>query len=365
MTEATSFRPAWVSPPGDTVADLLEERGWTQTELAERLGFSRKHVSDLVHGKATITAESANALALVLGSTPAFWLSREAMYRAALILQDDLDVDADERGWLDQLPVAFMEKRGWIATSKALGDRVRACKTFFGVASVSAWETTYATPVAAWRTSKRAANERGAAAAWLRQAEIQAQARSCAPWNSARLRAALPRLRALTLHSAAPEAFVPELTSICAEHGIAVVFVPAPPGCAVSGATRFLTPTKALLALSLRYKADDHLWFSFFHEIGHLLQHSKKLMFLEGLDRLRDDEEREADQFARDVLLSPAQMGELAAVTTPEQVVALATRFGVSPGIVVGRMQHDKLIPFDTFNDLKAEYRWADEPPEG
>jgi HTH-type transcriptional regulator / antitoxin HigA len=83
MTEATrSFNPDWVSPPGDTIADLLEERDWTQAQLAERLGYTTKHVSLLINGKAPINEETAVKLERVLGSTAAFWLNREAQYRA-------------------------------------------------------------------------------------------------------------------------------------------------------------------------------------------------------------------------------------------------------------------------------------------
>jgi HTH-type transcriptional regulator/antitoxin HigA len=83
MTE-TAFALDWVSPPGETIADVLDERGWTQAELADRLGFTRKHVNDLIQGRSTMTPDAAERLATVLGSTTGFWLRREAQYRAAL-----------------------------------------------------------------------------------------------------------------------------------------------------------------------------------------------------------------------------------------------------------------------------------------
>ena len=86
-TREDSLKWDWNSPPGHTIADLLEERNWTQTELAERLGVTRKHVSELLTGKAAISEANAIKLARVLGSTVGFWLNREAGYRAAL---DDL-----------------------------------------------------------------------------------------------------------------------------------------------------------------------------------------------------------------------------------------------------------------------------------
>ncbi|NET07844.1 MAG: HigA family addiction module antidote protein [Merismopedia sp. SIO2A8] len=78
------FIPDWVSPPGDTIADLLEERNWTQAQLAERLGYTTKHINQLINGKAPIGDKTAIKLELVLGSTAGFWLNREAQYRAQL-----------------------------------------------------------------------------------------------------------------------------------------------------------------------------------------------------------------------------------------------------------------------------------------
>lgn len=80
-TREETLRRDWISPPGNTIADLLEERNWTQAQLADRLGVSRKHVSELINGKAPISEANAIKLARVLGSTVGFWLNREAEYR--------------------------------------------------------------------------------------------------------------------------------------------------------------------------------------------------------------------------------------------------------------------------------------------
>ncbi len=87
MTDLSSFNPDWVSPPGagDTIADLLEERNWSQTEFARRTGYTEKHVSLLICGKTSITEDTAIKLERVLGSTAGFWLTREAQYREALM----------------------------------------------------------------------------------------------------------------------------------------------------------------------------------------------------------------------------------------------------------------------------------------
>ncbi|WP_124946647.1 helix-turn-helix transcriptional regulator, partial [Sulfurirhabdus autotrophica] len=66
---AAPFAPDWVSPPGDTVLDIIEERDWTQAELAQRLGYTTKHVNQLIKGKVPLTEDAAIRLERVVGST--------------------------------------------------------------------------------------------------------------------------------------------------------------------------------------------------------------------------------------------------------------------------------------------------------
>ena len=80
-----SFTPDWFSPPGDTILDLVNERGWLHSELASRLGCTTEDVSLLIHGKAPITEDTAQRLEKALGGSTRFWLTREAQYRAHLL----------------------------------------------------------------------------------------------------------------------------------------------------------------------------------------------------------------------------------------------------------------------------------------
>ena len=126
-----AFSPDWVSPPGGTVTDLIEERGWTQQELARRLGFTTKHLSLLINGNAPITEDTAVRLERVLGSTMRFWMTREAQYREALAR---LEHNHSQRFWAlvrrHEPEVDFLHARmrdswkwlpGWAQLSSRLG----------------------------------------------------------------------------------------------------------------------------------------------------------------------------------------------------------------------------------------------------
>ena len=185
-----------------------------------------------------------------------------------------------------------------------------------------------------------------------------------ATFDRIKLHQVLPCIRALTLESAL-ERFVPKLTELCNQAGVALVIVPAPKGCPASGATWFPSPKRAVLALSLRHKSDDHLWFSLFHELGHLLLHSKKTRFLEGIEGLSSEAEAKADRFAQLQLIPDEKTFKLLAshpTLQKAQVSRFAAKIGIAPGIVVGRLQHDGKLPRSHMNDLKRRFEWTKLP---
>jgi len=359
IEKTTTFDPDWVSPPGDTISDLIEERGWTQTELATRIGCTTKHLSLLINGKVPISDDIAIKLATVLGATAEFWLTREAHFRAKKAIRIEkqaLDTQAD---WLGKIPVNDMVKFGWVQKHKDPGEQVAECLRFFGVASTTAWELRYIKPIAAFRVSSKCEIEPGAVVAWLRQGERKADSLDTQKFDNTIFKETLRDLRSLT-RERDPKIFVPNLVGRCAKSGVAVAIEPAPRGCPLSGATRWLTQDKALLMLSLRYKSNDQFWFSFFHEAAHLLLHGKKLLFLETEGTLNDHQEAEADAFARDLLIPPHEARLLKSLGRSSiSIVNFASRIGVDPGIVVGRMQKEGFIPWTHLHGLKVRYKWV------
>lgn len=355
------FAPDWVAVPGESVNDLLEERGWTQADLATRTGFTAKHINLLLKGNAPITEETALKLERVLGSTARFWLSLEAQYREHLARKEAVESCAQQADWLKELPLSDMVKFGWVRKMSDKAQQVLECLRYFGVAEVAAWREQYEQPVAAYRASEKLIRKPAAVSAWLRRGERAAEDMRLGDYDRWAFEATLKEIRTLTVERD-PRVFIPKLTELCAGVGVAVVFAPAPNGCPVSGATKWLGTNKALIMLSLRGKTDDKLWFSFFHEAGHLLKHGKRLTFLDilGEDGLNQKEEKEADGFARDMLIPLANYRGLLAqpVIGDRMIREFAELINVAPGIVLGRLQYDGRIGWQQLNHLKVSYRW-------
>jgi plasmid maintenance system antidote protein VapI len=364
MRTNAEFSPAWAVPPGRTISDLLASKQMSHEQAARSMQLSEEEFDDLLVGKSALTTRYANRLEAMLGASAAFWLRREEQYREQLAgLAEGVDRDAAAyKEWLGSLPIRQMVDMGWIDAVTERKANLRKCLEFFGVPNLDAWNQTYGErrEAAAFRTTDAHVESVPATAAWLRRGEVLADQIDCEDWNPALFESRLLKVRELTLLSN-PAEFIPRLQKLCAEAGVAVVMVKAPPGCRASGATFFATPTKAVLLLSFRYLSDDQFWFSFFHEAGHLVLHydTETLILETTTDGPNSPMEEEANQFAA-LQLVPEQFQRRMAESarTLLGIVRLARDAAVSRGIVVGQMQHRGLIKRAHHNDLKVRYKW-------
>lgn len=364
VNAGSSFAPDWVSPPGDTILDLMEERGWSQAELAGRLGYSEKHVSLLVNGKVPLTEEAAIRLKSVLGSSVGFWLRREALYRERQAELDARKLHASMVGWLERLPVRDLMKLGYIekrrVDEKSKPGLVADLLAFFGVASSEQWRQRYERMEVSFRRSRLDQSDAGAISAWLRLGEQLAEKQSLPPYDQEKFRASLAEIRSFTMLD--PEDFQPRLTNLLMSSGVTFLLVPAIPRARVSGVARWLNSRRPLIQLSLYGKTNDRFWFSFFHEAAHILLHSgeKLSVFLDDADsaNLDSDVEQEANNWAGNFLIPECDAHGLKMLPLNKQAVCdYAVKLGVHPGIVVGRLQHEGLMDRKWMNDLKVSYK--------
>ncbi|KAF0220465.1 MAG: plasmid maintenance system antidote [Geobacteraceae bacterium] len=356
-TMTNQFVPDYAVPPGESLLDTIEALGMSQAELAERTGRPKKTINEIIKGKAPITPETALQLERVLGVPARFWNNLENNYRETLARIAEQERLQAHVTWLDEIPVKALVKLGWIRPFKDKVQQLQEVLNYFGVASPESWREMWLGAEVDYRKSPVFASEPGAVSAWLRRGELSARGIVCKPFDAGKFRAALSEIRRLTMES--PEIFQSEVKRLCAEAGVAVVFVPELPQMRASGATWWLTPTKAVIQLSLRYKSDDHLWFSFFHEAGHILLHGKKDFFIE--DNSKNDKEQEANGFAAETLLPAKRLRPFVQSTrlSKKAIENFAAEIGIAPGILVGRLQHDGYLPHTHCNDLKRRLRWA------
>jgi HTH-type transcriptional regulator/antitoxin HigA len=355
MTEVPLWNPSWAVSPGEVLVEALEERDMTQAELARRMARPLKTISEIATGKAAITPETAIQLERALGISAATWLGLESRYREAQARQRDLAELEAQVGWLHNFPVRQLVSRGIIDGGLPAPKQAGQLLSFFGVSNASGWEQHWGQIAASYRMSERVPVSRHSVAAWLRAAEREASEIELPAFRAARLRGVAPDLRPLSRALVVAGA-IDRARELLMSAGVGLVLIEGISGAPASGAVRWIR-RNPWIVLTLRHRSEDQLWFSLFHEIGHLLEAGRRRDVVEEADEelARADEEA-ANSFARETLLPRAALEDWLSSGNLDRrsISEFAATQGVSPGIVVGRLQRDGRLDRRAFNDLKT-----------
>lgn len=360
MGNLSSFNANWVSPPGSTLLDFIDEQGITLSQFADQMDCTVPFLKSLFKGSTIIDPNLANILGDVTGVPSKFWLTREEQYRENLtkvsLLKDD------ESDWLSNLPTADMANFGWIEKTTNKAKKLLSCLDYFGVASVDEWRSKYTSMIGetAFRISDKFSHKQESIASWLRQGEIQVSNHHCSPFDKNKLIEIIPDLRSLTVDDN-PVSFIPKLRALLADCGVLLAIVRSPQHCPASGAAYWLDENRPLIIMSVKYLTDDHFWFTFFHEVGHLILHTDYSLILESNESNFSNIEKEANNYAEDILIPKIYQNELLKLQSKDLrgILKFARKIGVSKGIVVGQLQHKSIISSSLLNKLKARYSWA------
>jgi len=334
-------------PPGDVIKEELEERGWTQRDLADIMGVQPSIVSALVKGTKPISLDLARNLAAAFGTSAQFWVNMDTAYR--------LNLPAEKHGATSQrselfkvAPVNEMIKRGWIESSADVDVlRTRVVK-FFGKETIEEIEQEFM-PYAA-RQGSDAEKLTVPQRAWLRRVKTLGCAVHAGSFTSDSVVEALNRLRPLM---ASPEE-VRHIPRVLAECGIRLVIVEHLQQTRIDGVCLWLDDNSPVIAISMRYDRLDYFWFTILHELGHVANRDGLTSLLvPDCDLVGDQAEKtsgkheieqKADRFAAEHLIRPGELDSFIARVKPlfskVKIHGFALRQGVHPAIVIGQLQH-------------------------
>lgn len=355
-----------VAHPGETVLEYLDFYDWSQRELARRTGLTPKTISEICNEKASITPNTALALEKVFQRPAHFWLNLQMTFSEATARNRQLSNAPDWAQWAKRFPLRDMQRLKFsLPSGRSEAD---VLLSFFGVSSPDNWRSVWDCASVSYRQTRRFHTSEESITAWVRETELVARGLEVAAFDGRRLLSSIADLRRLT-RKRVDEVMDP-VQEICAAAGVAVVWVPELRHTGISGCARWLGDRRALIGLTLRYKTDDQMWFTLFHEIAHVLLHRHKHAFVldnaaEDLgDSVVDPEmrqiEMEANQFAADTLIPPELLGAFLRRQsfTNDSIHAFAEALEVGPGIVVGRLQHEGILARHQGNALKQKLAW-------
>ncbi len=350
-----AFKPDYAMHPGEYLAEVLESREIKKNDFARRAGISPKAVSQIINGKALYSSELALVFERVLDVDARLWMNLASNWQLFQAQRKEEKVLANEatRAWLKRFPVSDLRKMGIVPDTRKAQEVAAAILRFFNVSSPESCSDWIENRAVSFRKSAAFSESTEATAMWLQLAERSAVDLDIPPYNREAFRECLDLLRTCTLLK--PQEVLDRIKEECAKVGVAIVCIPKLEGTRLSGASWWLGNDRPIIALSLRYHTNDHLWFTFFHEAAHILLHGKKAIFLDSREAGVSAEEKEADSFARNQLIPLVSWNRFVAKKTffKNDILIFANEVKVHPAIVVGRLQHEKLIEQSWHNDFK------------
>lgn len=353
-------------PPGNFLEEVLDDMGMGKDELAKRMNRPPAKLSQIFNGQKSITPETALQLERVTGVPAHIWTGLETEYRLTLArLQEEKEQESRKKEVQLVTKYYYKElvKLGLVESKTNPVEKVVELQKYFGITSLLNLDG-----IRRYQILYRQANSKKnkvspeALTAWLRMGEIKAYKIDCLPYSEKKLIQIIPEIRSMTLKT--PREYQIVLEAMLASCGIALVIVPHLPKTCAHGAAFWLSKDKAVIMLTIRGSWADIFWFSLFHEIAHIILHGKQEVFIEGnnLDFIMNKLEDDANEFARDQLISPREYKIFVSGNSfyKEEINVFARKIGVHPGIVVGRLHHDKLIEPSWHNDLRERYEWSE-----
>lgn len=347
--------PVEAFPPGEFIRDELDARGWEQRDLAEIMGRPERLVSELIAGKRSLTAETAQQLGEAFGTSAQVWLNLESAYQLHRLGKPDEAVARRARLYA-AAPIKAMVRRGWLVESDNVQVMESRVMRFFRTESLDARPNFFA--AAARRSAACGEDFTPTQQAWLFRARQLAETLKPAKFDPSEFKSAVLRLR--TLLANADD--VRQVPNAIATLGVRCVVVEHLPETRIDGACFWLDKKSPVVALSTRFDRIDYFWFTLMHELGHVAAgDGRDSELAPDIDLVGDGtadekssgkppEEAEANRFASTFLLPESEFDSFVRRVKPlfskQKIEGFAAVQKVHPGIVVGQLQHRRLIPF-------------------
>ena len=354
------FLPDYGVPPGQILEERLRDRGISPATFAVRCDMTESDLDGILNGAAAMNLDIAEKFEREIGLPTQAWLGIERKYQ-----QYQKRLAASNRPgsgtWAGQFPVSELVHRDQIDQPESKADAAFKLLSFFDVDSVAEWDAVYGSANVAYRHSPTFRSDEFALATWLRVGAIEAQWPKRPDYDQSQFRDALEQIRELT--SGETGLAFERAQDLCNNSGVALSLLKPMSQTALSGAAWWLTPTKPVIQLSGRYRSNDHLWFTLFHEAAHILLHSD-----DSGEIIIDDEkgqitglDAEANEWASNLLIPRQDWDQFVARDrfTGSDVHNFASQQRIAPAIVVGRLQHEKLVPWSALNQFKARIQWV------
>lgn len=340
--------PAKVPTPGKILSRELEARGWAQKDLAEIMGRPVQSIDEIIQESKQITPEIAIELSQALGTSPEFWTNLEVKYQLHLVGKEKKEQDIARKSRLYTIaPISELIKNKWIQATDSIDDLERQICNFFGISSLD--ETLQL--AVNFRCSEHREPEETSRITWVKRVENLAKQQTVASFEREKIEIAIPEI----LACAKQVESIVRIPRLLADLGVHFLIVPHLSKTYLDGAALYLN-SNPVIALTLRYDRIDSFWFTLMHELAHIVL-GHQGAYLDNLDALEEnEEEKEANEKAANWLINSQTLNEFIISSKKafscETIEEFAQNQNRHPGIILGRLHYDKLVPYKNFRSL-------------
>lgn len=350
--------------PGESIKEELEERGWSQRDLASIMGVQPSIVSGIINGTKSVSLDLARNLAAAFGTSTQYWVNMETAYR--LHQSPSSHGDTSARSDLYRVaPVNEMIKRGWIESTNDVYVLKARVEAFFD-RPLNDIEVQDELACAARKGTEYGVALSPSQKAWLRRAQILTKAVQAESFTDSSVEAAIAKLRPL-MGQADEIRHVPRVLAEC---GIRFLIIEHLPQTRIDGVC-FWSDRQPVIALSMRYDRLDYFWFTLMHELGHIARRDGITIALApdvdlvgekaALSSIKPEIEQLADMFASENTIKQSEMDNFIARVKPlfskVRIQGFALRQGVHPALVIGQLQHKGAIHWSHSREFLVKVR--------
>ena len=305
---------------------------------------------------ASITPDIAFKISKLIGTSVELWLNLQSNYDAWKIELEDKANFEEEKKIYKMIDKKFLINLGIINKEDSIEDEISKLRYASMVSSLTLHRNNdiYSFYRTAISTKEETIENIVCKNVWVSIASSIAKREVTKSFNEEKIKNCINVLRGMTLQD--PNIFYPQMKELLNDCGVALVILPSLKNSNINGVVKWIDNEKVMMALNTRGAYNDKFWFSFFHELKHVLQKAKRKMIVNQEDKQDDGVlELEADTFAKETLIPSKHIEELKYIDE-NAIIDLANRISIHPGIIVGRLQKEKRIPYSKYNYLKCKY---------
>ena len=339
--------------PGETIKEMLEIYHYTQKDLADKLEMDLKTVNEILNGKAPITVDTAIKLEMIFNIDAIFWNNLEFNYRKELKEVEEQEKMQEE---YNQIKLIYKEmvKREIVPETRDKNEIVKNFKKFMEITSISNLEQEY-NKVACRQAIVKKFNMLNLMV-WIQIGLKKAREVKTEEYNKEIVLREITNIRKLTLMEDQTKARE-ELKKICSKCGIIINFEKSMPNTAIYGIAKWLDSNTPFIQVSDRGKNVATFWFTFMHELGHIVNGRKKICFLdmekneiendEDKQFLKEIEEVKANYFSRNSFIPDKEYKKFIQTLEDKEIeekdiINFARYLKIAPCIVAGRIKFEQ-----------------------